>query len=97
MFAGDNPEDYIQERLSAVEEGEASTKIQDMPNGRTIAISHKPMEGGGWVATHRDITELQRIEAQVAHLAHHDSLTGLPNRNTLREKIEEAMVRVNRG
>lgn len=97
MFAGDDPEAYIQERLSAVEEGEASTKIQDMPNGRTIAISHKPMEGGGWVATHQDITELQRIEAQVAHLAHHDALTDLPNRTTLRTKIEEAMARVNRG
>ena len=97
MFSGDDPESYIQERLTSVEEGEASTKIQEMPNGRVIAIAHKPMAGGGWVATHQDITELQRIEAQVTHLAHHDALTGLPNRTTLRTKIEEALLRVTRG
>ncbi len=97
VFAGDDPESYIQERLEAVDEGEASTKIQDISNGRVIAIAHKPMAGGGWVATHQDITELQRIEAQVTHLAHHDALTGLPNRTTLRMRIEEALSCIARG
>ncbi len=97
VFSGDNPESYIQERLSAVDEDEISTKIQDMPDGRVIAITHKPMVEGGWVATHQDITELQRIEAQVTHLAHHDALTGLPNRTTLRTRIEDALARVTRG
>ena len=97
VFSGDDPESYLRERLASVEEGVASTKIQDMQNGRTIAIAHTPMAEGGWVATHQDITDLQRIEAQVAHLAHHDSLTGLPNRTTLRTRIEEALARVDRG
>lgn len=97
IFAGENPEEYIQERLAAVEELEASTKIQDLPNGRTIAISHQPLEGGGWVATHQDITEFRRIEAEVAHLAHHDALTGLSNRSMLKSQIDEALLRVSRG
>lgn len=97
VFAGGNPEEYIQERLAAVEESEASTKIQELPNGRTIAISHQPLEGGGWVATHQDITDFRRIEAEVAHLAHHDALTGLPNRTMLKTQIEEALLRVSRG
>jgi diguanylate cyclase (GGDEF)-like protein len=97
IFSGDDPESYVRERLAAVEEGVASTKIQEMPNGRVIAISHQPMAEGAWVATHQDITEIQRIEAQVTHLAHHDALTDLPNRTTLRTKIEEALSRVARG
>lgn len=91
VFSGDDPEEYFRERIAAVEEDKASTKIQEMPNGRVIAITHKPMPGGGWVATHQDITELQRIEAQVTHLAHHDHLTGLPNRTTIRNRIEDAL------
>ena len=45
-----------------------------------MAIWHRPMPGGGWVATHEDITEHRRIEARIAHMAHHDPLTDLPNR-----------------
>ena len=91
VYAGNNPEKYIQERLSAVEEKEVSTKIQELVNGRTIAISHQPMDDGGWVATHQDITDLRRIEAEVTHMTHHDALTGLPNRTMLRTRIDEAL------
>lgn len=91
VFAGSAPEDYIRERLAAVREGKASTKIQELSDGRTIAISHQPMAGGGWVATHEDITEQLRIQARMAHMAHHDALTDLANRVLLRERMEQAL------
>ncbi len=97
IFAGGDPEEYIQERLDAVEEKEVSTKIQELANGRTIAISHQPMEDGGWVATHQDITDLRRVEAEVDHLANHDVLTGLPNRTMLRKRIDEALQHLGQG
>lgn len=97
VFAGNNPEDYIQERLAAVEEKVVSTKIQEMGNGRTIAISHQPMDDGGWVATHQDISDLRRVEAEMDHMAHHDVLTGLPNRSKLRSRIEEALLHTGQG
>jgi len=34
-----------------------------------------------------DITERKRAEAQVYQLAHYDSLTGLPNRALLRDRL----------
>ena len=38
-----------------------------------------------------DITERKRAEAQVYQLAHYDSLTGLPNRALLRDRLSQAM------
>jgi diguanylate cyclase (GGDEF)-like protein len=97
LFAIGNPSDYIRERLTAVEEGIPSVKIQELTDGRTIAISHRPVAGGGWVATHDDITEIRRVEAQIAHLAHHDPLTGLPNRVRFRDELNRALAQVQRG
>jgi diguanylate cyclase (GGDEF)-like protein len=66
-------------------------------DGRTIAIQQRQMEDGGWVATHEDITERQRAEAEIAFLARHDVLTGLPNRSVLQEYIERALPEAARG
>jgi diguanylate cyclase (GGDEF)-like protein/PAS domain S-box-containing protein len=44
-----------------------------------------------------DITERKRAEARVAHMAHHDALTGLPNRVLLRLRMEEALARMRRS
>ena len=42
-------------------------------------------------STHEDMTEYRRIEARIAHMAHHDVLTELPNRMLLREQLERAL------
>ena len=62
------------------------TKIRELSDGRIIAIKHQPMPDEGWLSTHEDMTEYRRIEARVAHMAHHDILTELPNRTLLRER-----------
>ena len=38
-----------------------------------------------------DITEQRRAEARIAHMAHHDALTDLPNRVLFREKLETTL------
>jgi len=43
------------------------------------------------IGTIIDITERKEAEAALAHLAYHDSLTGLPNRTKLIESLEEAL------
>jgi diguanylate cyclase (GGDEF)-like protein/PAS domain S-box-containing protein len=44
------------------------------------------------LATCRDIRERKKQEAQVDKLMHFDSLTGLPNRLLIRERISQAMI-----
>jgi diguanylate cyclase (GGDEF)-like protein len=93
LYSGDDPAKYLEERLAAAREPIPNTKIQELRDGRVIAIMHEPMEHGGWVATHEDITQLRRIEARLSHMSHHDSLTDLPNRTLLREQIVTSLKR----
>ncbi|MGH6851151.1 MAG: EAL domain-containing protein [Methylocella sp.] len=43
-----------------------------------------------------DVTEQRKAEARIAHMAHHDALTGLPNRVLFHERLDEALLRVRR-
>ncbi|WP_112663392.1 putative bifunctional diguanylate cyclase/phosphodiesterase [Microvirga flavescens] len=65
--------------------------IQGQPDGRTFAVSHQPMAGGGWLATYEDITERRQAETQIAYMAHHDALTDLANRVLFRDQLEQAI------
>ncbi|MFI2414463.1 aminotransferase class I/II-fold pyridoxal phosphate-dependent enzyme [Streptomyces sp. NPDC018947] len=47
----------------------------------------------GIVVTLRDVTEQRRLEHELTQRAFHDSLTGLPNRTLLLERVERAMLR----
>ncbi len=44
-----------------------------------------------------DVTERKNAEQRIAHLAHFDALTNLPNRVLLREKLEQELSLVRRG
>ena len=81
--------------------------VRDMPlgkvvitvttDGRSIQIANRPLADGGWVATHEDVTERRRSDERIAHLAHYDALTDLPNRILFREKLEREIRRIHRG
>ena len=89
--AGTDVDGLVRRRLAFVARRASATTFQELADGRVIAISHEPMQGGGWVVTYEDITERRRAEAQITHMARHDQLTGLPNRMQFRERIEAAL------
>lgn len=60
-------------------------------NGMHVFMAHRHLEGGGWVSTYEDVTAHRRSEAQIAHMALHDDLTGLPNRTHFNRCLDEAI------
>lgn len=51
----------------------------------------------GCVGTVEDVTERERIEAQLTHQALHDPVTGLPNRTLFLDRVSMALARVRRS
>lgn len=49
-----------------------------------------------FVAIHEDITVRKETEARIFHLAHHDSLTDLPNRIIFYDRLKQALVQARR-
>ena len=58
---------------------------------KVLQVSHSPIGDGSWVTTVEDITERHKSQRAIAHLARHDSLTGLPNRARFKESFEQAL------
>jgi diguanylate cyclase (GGDEF)-like protein len=83
--------------LEEVAKSQPYYSINELRDGRVFAVSHQPMQDGGWVAIHQDITAQKKAETQIAYLARHDVLTDLSNRAVLREKMAESLARLRRG
>ncbi|OGA25661.1 MAG: hypothetical protein A3I02_09620 [Betaproteobacteria bacterium RIFCSPLOWO2_02_FULL_67_26] len=69
---------------------------------RTISASGRPIfdeQDGfkGYRGTGKDITEQKRAEERIRHMAHHDALTGLPNRALLHDRIGQAIAQAQRN
>lgn len=50
-----------------------------------------------YIGIFTDISERKAVEAKIEHLAHHDTLTGLPNRLLLKDRMEQAIVHAERN
>ncbi len=55
-FARD-PTEYRRELMASMAQGQTTTTEITSADGTIIVVINRPMAGGGWVATHEDITE----------------------------------------
>jgi len=90
LLAGD-----VDEYCAAVRRNNAGGKVSHADivaaDGRTIRVVNQPLAGGGWIATMEDITERKRSDERIAHMAHYDALTDLPNRVLFREQLDRCL------
>lgn len=90
-YPGQSVETIYRARKDFIDRNEPGTFLQELGDGRLIAIHHQPLKGGGWVSTYDDITEQRKARVKMEFLAHHDGLTALPNRILFAERLESAM------
>jgi diguanylate cyclase (GGDEF)-like protein len=83
--------------LSQIPKDATTSRVDEFADGRFMLITRQPMADGGWLATHEDITDRRRAEAEIIHLARHDVLTGLANRAEFNARLEEACKRLKRN
>ncbi len=91
------PEAYMQTMELQFVNTDMSESTVQLPNGKEIAIRRQRLPNGGWLTAHDDITARRHAEAKIAHLAHHDALTDLPNRVLFRQQMDHALARAPRG
>jgi PAS domain-containing protein len=60
--APDDHESYVNDRINEVTANKPYQITNRLSNGRHVSVVHRPMAGGGWVATHEDVTEEKRRE-----------------------------------
>jgi diguanylate cyclase (GGDEF)-like protein len=93
----DRAAQQVQSALDALPSGATTSRIDELADGRFVCVTRQPMPGGGWVATHLDVTAQRQSEAKITHMAEHDALTDLPNRVLLRRRLEHALAVTRRG
>lgn len=84
-------EEHVARRMALVRERKAHVFERTRPNGTTVEVRGMPLEGGGFVTTYLDVTDQRRNQALIAHMAHHDMLTDLPNRVLFTDRLQTAI------
>ena len=74
---------YRTQLMASLAEGRTTSREVTSGEGRVICVVNRPMPGGGWVATHEDITE--RREAERERL-------GMQQQQTRRAAVEQAIL-----
>ena len=65
------------------------SEIHVLTFGRRVAFDGRD----GYLVAVVDITERRKAEARIAHMAHHDGLTNLPNRDFFQDRLRQALER----
>ncbi len=89
--------ELVKSRMELVAKKRAHVFERKRPNGTVLEIRGVPLPNGGFVTTYLDVTEQRRNQALIAHLAHHDQLTNLPNRALMLDRLHVALAGVRRG
>ncbi len=96
---------WVDEVLSGYPVAYERTQKTARGDQRDYAIHYLPRYGDGaedgqvigFYSLATDITERKQTEQRMAHIASHDTLTNLPNRHLLQDRIGQALLQVRRN
>jgi diguanylate cyclase (GGDEF)-like protein len=80
LDSGNGSDTHMSGLIAIIAANEPASTVLELPDGRAVVAVFRPVPDGGFVTTVEDITEQKRAEKRIAHIAHHDALTGLHNR-----------------
>jgi methyl-accepting chemotaxis protein len=64
----DDAQQYIDNLVKSVAAGKIVSRTVELSDGRSVLVVNSPLPGGGWVATHEDVTERRQSEQQLVAL-----------------------------
>ncbi|MFP6735876.1 MAG: EAL domain-containing protein [Rhodospirillales bacterium] len=88
IAAGDKLPDAMMSVAADVRRSGQSALVEESVDERTFVLSLQPSETSQVHIFGRDVTANKEAEERVQRLANHDLLTGLPNRNLFKDRID---------
>ncbi|MBX3638275.1 MAG: PAS-domain containing protein [Rubrivivax sp.] len=88
-------EDWLAERLR-LRRGGGPPRVHQLADGRWVRTYERPLGHGGLVGVRIDVTELQRLNAELGRLSETDALTELANRRLFDQRLAEELMRARR-
>jgi diguanylate cyclase (GGDEF)-like protein len=70
---------------------------RELGNDRWVLVNEHRTGDGGTVVLYTDISELKRRDRELQHLAYHDAMTGLPNRELFQQRVDQALANAKRN
>ena len=71
ILDGETNTNAVENKISGLDqlpEGASSSRTDQLRDGRFICVTRQPLEGGGWVATHTDVTQEVKTDRALAEL-----------------------------
>ena len=96
ILKGEKSTGAVNQKLGALEKHSAqkvSSRVDELSDGRLIRVVRQPMNDGGWVATHEDITERQQLEQQRETMLAQENRRVLTENaiSSFRESVEDVL------
>jgi len=84
-------EGLVAERMARIENHETYRFVVERPDGHFLEVRGRPTPTGGHIVTYTDVTETQQLSRELSYQATHDALTGLANRASFEQRVNELL------
>jgi PAS domain S-box-containing protein len=94
-----DPKQYASELMSSIVDRKPTQRTLQLPDGRVINVVNQPMAGGGWVVTHKDVTERWVAERELENTRNflHTVIENVPATITVKDARTLTYALVNRA